>query len=272
VTVVAILTVRREALEQFRAFERGAAVVMEAHGGRIERTVVVTPDRVPGLVTEIHVVTFPDAAAFQAYRDDARLGALAPLRAASVVGTDLYVGEDGPDYGPAATAAVHLRDARADERDAVAAVTLAAYAEYAPQMPELWEAYRENILATLADPRPAAQIVAERDRALVGAVLLYPTGAVLPGGGESHGRPPWPEVRLLAVAPAARGQGVGAALMQECTRRARAAGAPALALHTTGMMRAAIRLYERLGFVRAPELDVRVAPTLVVSGYRLDLG
>lgn len=269
-TVVAILTVRREALEQFRAFERGAAVVMEAHGGRIERTVVVTPDRVPGLVTEIHVVTFPDAAAFQAYRDDARLGALAALRAASVVGTDLYVGEDGPDYGPAA--AVHLRDARADERDAVAAVTLAAYAEYAPQMPELWEAYRENILATLADPRPAAQIVAERDRALVGAVLLYPTGAVLPGGGESHGRPPWPEVRLLAVAPAARGQGVGAALMQECTRRARAAGAPALALHTTGMMRAAIRLYERLGFVRAPELDVRVAPTLVVSGYRLDLG
>ena len=245
-TVVAILTVRREALEQFRAFERGAAAVMDAHGGRIERTVVVTPDRAPGLVTEIHVVTFPDATAFQAYRDDARLGALAPLRAASVVGTELYVGEDGPDY-----------------RDAVAAVTLAAYAEYAPQMPELWEAYRANILGTLADPRPAAQIVAERDGALVGAVLLYPTGAVLPGGEGSHGRTPWPEVRLLAVAPAARGPGVGAA---------RAAGAPALALHTTDLMRVAIRLYERLGFVRAPELDVQVAPALVVSGYRLDLG
>jgi len=43
VTLVAILTVRRDALEQFRAFERHAAAVMRAHGGRIERTVVVLP-------------------------------------------------------------------------------------------------------------------------------------------------------------------------------------------------------------------------------------
>jgi hypothetical protein len=49
-------------------------------------------------------------------------------------------------------------------------------------------------------------------------------------------------------------------------------GAPILALHTTDMMRTAMRLYGRLGFVRAPELDVRVAPSLTVKGYRLDLG
>lgn len=40
VTLVVILTVRREALEQFRAFEAQAAAVMTTHGGRIERTVV----------------------------------------------------------------------------------------------------------------------------------------------------------------------------------------------------------------------------------------
>ncbi|HET9489781.1 MAG TPA: hypothetical protein VFR64_08520 [Methylomirabilota bacterium] len=39
-TLVVILTVRREALEQFRAFEAQAAAVMTTHGGRIERTVV----------------------------------------------------------------------------------------------------------------------------------------------------------------------------------------------------------------------------------------
>ena len=82
----------------------------------------------------------------------------------------------------------------------------------------------------------------------------------------------WPEVRLLAVAPAGRGRGVGEGLMRECVRRARARGAPILALHTTDMMRTAMRLYGRLGFVRAPELDVRVAPSLTVKGYRLDLG
>jgi hypothetical protein len=37
-------------------------------------------------------------------------------------------------------------------------------------------------------------------------------------------------------------------------------------------MQAALRLYERLGFVRAPELDFRPAPGVTVKGYRVDLG
>lgn len=168
--------------------------------------------------------------------------------------------------------AERIRDARAGDRDVIREVTLAAYREYATQMPALWEDYRANILATLADIAPAEQIVAEQAGAVVGAVLLYPAGAALPGAEGGRGRRPWPEVRLLAVAPSGRGQGVGAALMQECMRRARAAGAPALTLHTTELMRAALRLYARLGFVRAPELDLRVTPTLTIHGYRLDLG
>jgi hypothetical protein len=98
VILVAILTVRRDALDEFRAFERHAAAVMRAHGGRIERTVVVTPDPAPGLLKEIHLVTFPDGAALQAYRSDARLAELAHLRTASVVATEVLLGEDGPDY------------------------------------------------------------------------------------------------------------------------------------------------------------------------------
>jgi uncharacterized protein (DUF1330 family) len=99
-TRVAILTVRRSELEAFRAFERHAAGVMAAHGGRIERTVVVSVADAPELVREIHVVTFPDARAFEAYRDDARLGELAHLRESAVVSTEVFVGEDGPEYRP----------------------------------------------------------------------------------------------------------------------------------------------------------------------------
>jgi GNAT superfamily N-acetyltransferase len=327
VTLVAILTVRRDALDEFRAFERHAAAVMQVHGGRIERTVVVAPEPASSLVKEVHVVTFPDGAAFRAYRNDPRLAELAHLREASVVATQVLVGEDGPEYLPGprsgrriaaarparpdrpgirdrapstpgaprrsrgarapgsddsspapaarrrrAPRSLRVRDARAGDPDAIREVTLAAYAEYAPQMPALWDHYRDNILATLAGPTPAEQIVAEQDGAVVGAVLLYPAGVPLPGAEASRVRMPWPEVRLLAVAPASRGRGVGAALMQECVRRARAAGAPALALHTTDMMQAAVRLYARLGFVREPEIDVPVAPSLTVMGYRLDLG
>jgi hypothetical protein len=98
-TLVAILTVRRAALDDFRAFERHAASVMAHHGGRIERTVVVPLDATPDLVKEVHLVTFPDAQAFQAYRADPRRDALAHLRDASVVHTDVLAGEDGPTYG-----------------------------------------------------------------------------------------------------------------------------------------------------------------------------
>jgi GNAT superfamily N-acetyltransferase len=81
----------------------------------------------------------------------------------------------------------------------------------------------------------------------------------------------YPEVRLLAVVPAARGKGVGAALIDECARRARRAGATTLGLHTMDMMRAAVRMYERMGFVRAPDLDFTPAEGVLVKGYRLDL-
>ena len=101
VTLVVTLTVRRERLEDFRAFERRAAAVMADHGGRIERTVVAPVEDRPDLLTEVHVVTFPGEAAFAAYRGDPRLRALAPLRESSVVATAILAGEDGPDYSAA---------------------------------------------------------------------------------------------------------------------------------------------------------------------------
>jgi hypothetical protein len=33
-----------------------------------------------------------------------------------------------------------------------------------------------------------------------------------------------------------------------------------------------LRMYERMGFVRAPELDFHPAPDTTVKGYRLDVG
>ena len=168
--------------------------------------------------------------------------------------------------------ALAIRDARPADVPAIEAVTLAAYDQYAAELPPpYWEAYRANILGTLADVTPAAQLVAERAGRILGAVLLYPAGAAFPRRDGAAAIVPWPEVRLLAVEPAARGQGVGDTLMQACIRRARAAGAEALTLHTTPMMAAAVRLYTRLGFRPAPELDFEPAPGLTVRGFRLTL-
>jgi GNAT superfamily N-acetyltransferase len=163
-----------------------------------------------------------------------------------------------------------IRDARAAERAAIADLTLAAYAEYATVMaPSAWAALAQAVHTALATDKAVERIVAEHDGALVGSVLLYPPqvdtyhGALAPTS--------VPEVRLLAVSPAAQGQGVGRALMHECIERARRAGATELGLHTSDSLRVAIHLYERLGFVRAPADDFQPNGAEVVKAYRLRL-
>jgi len=163
-----------------------------------------------------------------------------------------------------------VRAARPSDRPAILDVTLAAYQEYAAQMPGFWEGYRRNIVASLDDVGSAEQLVAEDEGAIVGTVLLYPPRRMQVSRTDAL-EMPWPEVRLLAVAPAGRGRGIGAALMREYVLRARKRGARALSLHTTDMMQTARRMYERMGFVRAPELDFQPAPEVTVMGFRLDL-
>ena len=78
---------------------------------------------------------------------------------------------------------------------------------------------------TLETETRAEIIVAEQNGTIVGSVVLYPgeTTFSLPDG--SIYTLEAPELRLLAVLPSARGRGVGRALMEECLRRARVAGA-----------------------------------------------
>ncbi len=163
---------------------------------------------------------------------------------------------------------LHIRDARADDQDAIRQVTLAAYQEYAAVMQAHWEGYRQSILATLADVKPAEQIIAEQGGTLAGTVLLFPAGTVLTTPDGASITLTWPDIRLLAVAPATRGHGVGAALVRECLRRGRQAGSAAVTLHTTDMMQVAMSMCERMGFVRAPETDFQPAPGFTIKGYR----
>jgi GNAT superfamily N-acetyltransferase len=79
------------------------------------------------------------------------------------------------------------------------------------------------------------------------------------------------EFRMLAVTSEARGQGVGAALVQSCIERARSAGCSALALCSLRTMTPAHRIYERMGFARAPERDWQPLPGLTLVAYLLRL-
>jgi GNAT superfamily N-acetyltransferase len=58
----------------------------------------------------------------------------------------------------------------------------------------------------------------------------------------------WPIMRMLVVAPAARGHGIGKALAAECLARARRDGAGVFGLHTSELMDVALPMYQRMGF------------------------
>lgn len=163
-----------------------------------------------------------------------------------------------------------IRDARAEDDSAIQALTLAAYAEYEGTMGDHWDDYLAGLLRRLGG-MVATRIVAERDGTLVGSVLLYPAGSSAPAPDGSIIDFPEPEIGLLSVPPALRGQGIGRALTNECARRAQASGSNVLTLHTMDMMHGAMALYDRMGFVRDSAHDFSPAPNVVVRAFRLDL-
>ena len=165
---------------------------------------------------------------------------------------------------------VTIRDARPDELDAIAELTLKAYAEYATIMdPAAWAGLDAALRAALSTTAHVQRIVAEYDGKLLGSVMLYPPQSRAYSFTDTAAASP--ELRLLAIAPEARGKGVGRSLVEECIRRARAQGAPELGLHTSRSMAGAMRLYRDMGFIRAPERDFQPPGTELVEGYRLPL-
>lgn len=135
------------------------------------------------------------------------------------------------------------------DRAAVNAVALAAFAQYAGDY-EDWPAFSAGI-ARMADLAGDGDLfVAEREGAVVGAVVHVgpgrPRSAIFPDD--------WSVIRMLVVDPAARGGGIGRALVAAALEQSRRANAPAVGLHTSPIMATALRLYESIGFVREHDL------------------
>lgn len=83
----------------------------------------------------------------------------------------------------------------------------------------------------------------------------------------------YPEIRMLAVNEEYRGQGIAEALIKECIVRVKGKkGYPYVGLHTADFMKAAMRLYKRLGFVRIPKYDFQPADDgIIVKAFQLTI-
>lgn len=85
---------------------------------------------------------------------------------------------------------------------------------------------------------PKTLWVAERDGKIVGSIFVMP----------SEGLPGSAQLRMLYVEPAARGLGIGKALIEQCVRFARDAGYERMRLWTHTIQESARRLYAGAGF------------------------
>jgi GNAT superfamily N-acetyltransferase len=79
------------------------------------------------------------------------------------------------------------------------------------------------------------------------------------------------ELRMLAVEPDLQRAGIGRALVEACIALASASGCRRVVLSSRTDMATAHRLYERLGFVRAPELDWEPEPRFRLVAFVLDI-
>ena len=168
-----------------------------------------------------------------------------------------------------------VRVAAQEDFESARSVLDAAYSEYESAFPaENWAPYLKDILDLEGRAPESDLLVAETDGRVVACVSYFPPGAKAsyPSDAYSERWPAdWAAVRLLAVDPAARGQGVGRRLTDACIERAREQNATAVGLHTTAPMSVARAMYERMGFERVPQYDFRPGPTVVVEAYRLSL-
>jgi DNA-binding MarR family transcriptional regulator/predicted N-acetyltransferase YhbS len=114
-----------------------------------------------------------------------------------------------------------------------------------------WDMRFEALVARIAadfvdrfEPRREACWIAERDGGNVGCVFLVQarhdtSGAITPKTAQ---------LRMLLVEPSARGLGIGARLVAECERFARAQGYRRIVLWTNSVLSAARAIYSKAGY------------------------
>jgi GNAT superfamily N-acetyltransferase len=160
-------------------------------------------------------------------------------------------------------AEIVVRDARPEELDAIGDVTVAAYDGL------VTDGYREVLRDVPLRAAESSVLVGELDGSIAGTVTLVPPTAA--ERWRNSDEPDAGTIRMMGVAPAYRGHGVGSALVAACIDRGRAAGWRQLALVTTAEMRSALPIYLAAGFVRDPSIDKVVNDDMLLLGYRLRL-
>ncbi len=159
-----------------------------------------------------------------------------------------------------------IRSATAEDDLALGELLITSFlAGYARKLPEVTygEARRAELRA-VARKRAVADVwVAELEGRIVGTVALYPPGAE----GSEAWLPNAADLRHLAIAPELHGRGLSAPLLEAAEARALAWKVDAICLHVRRGAEGVARMYQRRGWIRAPEGDLDALPEVFLEAY-----
>jgi ribosomal protein S18 acetylase RimI-like enzyme len=158
---------------------------------------------------------------------------------------------------------MEIRDALPSEHAPLGELCVRAYRA----LGSVSDGYAAKLRDVASRADTARVLAAVNDDGLLGCVTVI----LDDGPWREISRPDEGEFRMLAVDPAAQGRGVGAGLVQASVDAIRSAGRARVVISSASDMTSAHRLYERLGFTRAPKRDWRPVPEVQLRVYELAL-
>lgn len=166
---------------------------------------------------------------------------------------------------------ITVREVKKEEVPLIREQRLRAYEDHRHAVPEEhWQALK-NAITSEADQQPGVHLYAALEgEEILGSVALFP--ALTDAYEGMTAELDYPEIRVLAVNPEARGKGAASALIRACINEAKEKGFHHIGLHTGDFMHDAIAIYEKHGFERQPEHDFEPADDgVIVKAFRMTI-
>ncbi len=167
-----------------------------------------------------------------------------------------------------------IRDANPNEFQSIGKLMVKVYSQLdgfpnPEEQPNYYETLA-NIGSLTEKPKTKLLVAVSKNGEIGGGVVYFSDMQYYGSGGTATKEKNAAGFRLLAVAPTARGKGIGKLLTETCIEFAKNERQNQVIIHSTKAMQVAWKMYEKLGFERSEDLDFKQAE-LPVYGFRLML-
>lgn len=166
----------------------------------------------------------------------------------------------------------HVRNAKPEEFKCIGELMVKVYSklEGFPKQDDQPEYYKmlANIGELTMKPETELLIAVSNEGKIAGGVVYFGDMQYYGSGGTATKEKDASGFRLLAVDHDARGKGIGKLLTLACIKKAEDKQQSKMIIHTTKAMQVAWKMYEKIGFKRAEDLDF-LQEDLPVFGFRL---